>query len=378
MTSTGARSLFVFIFFITLIFLGCSPDVEEDRSSEKERIANVKVFKVQRGDLASYISATGTLAPGQEARIGPKVEGRIEKIYVDEGDFVEKGKELIKLEQETYFIDENRAKATLNTARAYLEKVEVNLKNVAKDWNRLASLYKEGTVSEQRFDKIDTEYTAAQSELNLAKAKVKEADANLAMAKQHLKESVTYAPFSGFIVEKLMEEGEVSNWVTYQWDVLHLQDISKVKIECPIAETKISYLCPGKDVRIEVDAFPTEVFTGGITAINPRVDPNSRTFIVKIEIPNQDFELKAGMFARVKIAEEEKKQVILIPKEGLLVSGEKHMVFKIEEDQATPRTIEIGISDGRLVEVIEGLEEGELIVIEGLYALKEGTRVRVF
>jgi len=357
---------------------GCDFFKQEKKPSKEERVANVKVFKVKKGDIASYISATGTLEPNHESRIGPKVEGRIEKIYVDEGDFVEEGTPLIKLEQDTYIIEKKRAEAELNTARAYLKKAEVNLKNIAKDWKRLSFLYKEKAISEQRFDRIDTEYKAAKADLNYAKARVKEAEEKLAAAEQNLKDSITFAPFSGFIVKKLMEEGEVSNWVTYQWDVLHLQDISIVKIECPIAETKIRYLYIGKEVKIKVDAFPEEIFTGQVNVINPRVDPKSRTFIVKIEIPNKDFKLKAGMFARVKIAEEERKGVLKIPKKALLVKGEKHVVFKVEDGRTKSQIVELGISDGTWVEVVKGLKEGETVVIEGLYALRDGTGVRVF
>jgi RND family efflux transporter MFP subunit len=371
------RFLLAFILFLSFLFLGCDSSKKEDEFSKKERIAHVKVFKVKKGAIASYIYATGTLKPNQEARLGPKVDGRIEKIYVDEGDFVEKGKPLIKLEQETYIIEENRAEAALNTAMAYLKKIEVNLKNIAKDWKRFSSLYKEKAISEQRYDKIDTEYTEAQAELNFARAKVKEAEANLAMKKENLKDSITYAPFSGFIVKKLMEKGEVSNWVTYQWDVLHLQDISKVKIECPIAETKICFFKIGKELNVEVDAFKDEKFKGKITTINPMVDPKSRTFNIKIGIANSKFKLKGGMFARVKIVEREKKGVLIIPKKAILVKGDEHIVFRVENSLAKGRKVKLGISDGENVEILEGLGEGDHIVVYGLYALKDGVKVEI-
>jgi len=373
------------IVFLTLILIypffivinGCGSDHDKDKR-QTDRIASVRTVKVKAGDISSYISATGTLAPNREARIGPKVEGRIEKIFVDEGDRVKKDQPLLKLEQDTYTIARNEAEAAFRTAQARLEKAQLDLKNITKDYKRLSKLWSEKVVSEQRYDKVETEYTTARAELKLARARVKEVEANLAMAKQNFKDTITYAPFSGFIVKKLMEEGEVSNWVSYKWEVLHLVDISKVKLECPIAETKISFLYPGKEVRIEVDAYSKENFTGGITTINHQVDPQSRTFIIKIEIPNESFRLKPGMFARIKIAKRERKGVLQIPKEALLVKGGKHIVFKIADGLARSQEIKLGISDGRWVEVVEGLKEEELIVVDGLYALKEGTKVKIY
>ena len=292
-------------------------------------------------------------------------------------DWVEKGQPLVKLEQDTYIISVRGAEAALRTARAQLEKAEVTLKNITKDWKRLSELYKEGAISEHKYDKMETDYTTAQAELKLASARVKEADANLAMAKQNLKDTITYAPFSGFVVKKLMEEGEVSNWVTYQWDVLHLVDIGMVKIECPIAETKISFLYLGKEATIEVDAYPGEIFTGKIAVINSKVDPVSRTFLIKIEIVNSDFRLKGGMFARVKIAEAEKKGVLQVPTRALLKKGDQCLVFKIEEGKAKPQPIRRGIISDGWAEVSEGLKEGETVVVEGIYALTEGTKVRI-
>jgi len=306
-----------------------------------------------------------------------KVEGRIEEIYVDEGDRVEKGQPLIKLEQRTYIIAKNEADAALKVAKASLIKAEANLKNITRDLKRFSSALKDKVVSQQRHDAVDSDYTIAQAELMLAGAQVKEAEAKLAMAEKNLTDTITRAPFSGFIVEKLMEEGEVSNWVTYLWEVLDLVDIKKVKIECRVSETKLPFLYVGKEAAVQVDAYPEEGFTGKIMVINNRVDPKSRTFLIKIEIPNPGFRLKGGMFCRVKIAEQEKRGILQIPKEALLVKEGKHTVYKVDNGKASAQVVKLGISDGYWVEVAEGLNGTESIVIEGLYALTDGVLVEV-
>jgi len=369
--------LAMFVLLLSMLTPGCGSKENEEEGTRSEKRAAIEVIKVKKGDLASFISVTGTLTPNRESRIGPKVEGRIEEIYVDVGDRVEKGQPLIKLEQRTYIIARNEADAALKTARANLVKAEVNLKNITRDLKRFSSALKDKVVSQQRHDDVDSDYTIAQAELMLAGAQVKEAEAKLAMAENNLTDTITRAPFSGFIVEKLMEEGEVSNWVTYLWEVLDLVDIEKVKIECRVSETKLPFLYVGKEAAVQVDAYPEEGFTGKIMVINNRVDPKSRTFLIKIEIPNPGFRLKGGMFCRVKIAEQEKRGVLQIPKEALLVKEGKHTVYKVDNGKASAQVVKLGISDGDWVEVIEGLNGTESIVIEGLYALTDGVLVEV-
>ncbi|MBW2144626.1 MAG: efflux RND transporter periplasmic adaptor subunit, partial [Deltaproteobacteria bacterium] len=299
------------------VVAGCGSSENEIERQENRRAASVKVVKVKKSDIASYIFATGTISPVREARIGPKVEGRIEKIFVNEGDSVKKGQPLIRLEQSTYLSAKNEASASLGIARSRLKKTRLDLKNVARDYKRLSNLWAEKGISEQKYDKILTDYSIAQAELNLAEAQLKEAAAGVAIAEENLKDTVTYAPFSGFVVEKLMQEGEVSNWVTYLWNVLHLVDISKVKIECHISENKLVFLQVGKEVELEVDSYPGKIFSEKITVINPKIDPINRTFLIKIKISNPDFKLRGGMFCRVKIAKQEKKGVLQVPKESL-------------------------------------------------------------
>ncbi len=367
----------ILVLAFILVVSGCGSSENEIEKQENRRAASVKVVKVKRGDIASYIFATGTISPIREARIGPKVEGRIEKIFVDVGDSVTKGQPLIRLEQSTYMSAKNEASASLGMAQSRLKKARLDLKNVARNYKRLSNLWAEKSVSEQTYDKILTDYNIAQAELNLAEAQLKVATARAAIVEENLKDTVTYAPFSGFVVEKLMQEGEVSNWVTYLWYVLHIVDISKIKLECHISETKLVFFQVGKDVELKVDSYPGKIFSEKITVINPKIDPINRTFLIEIEILNPDFKLRGGMFCRLKIVEQEKKGVLQVPKESLLVKNEKHTVFKIEAGKARAQIVQLGISDGDWVEVIEGLNGTESIVIEGLYALTDGVSVEV-
>jgi RND family efflux transporter MFP subunit len=133
----------------------------------------------------------------------------------------------------------------------------------------------------------------------------------------------------------------------------------------------------GKEVIIELDAYPEEVFTGKITIVNPKVDPNSRTFKVKIEFPNPDFKMESGMFARVRIIDRVSKNTLLIPRQVIIEEGAVQKVFVVEEGRAVEKKITTDIVNHPLVEVKTGLEENDIVVTEGFYSLKDGIKVTI-
>jgi RND family efflux transporter MFP subunit len=344
---------------LLLVSAGCGSNGA--KTATEEPVIPVIAAKVIRGNIASTIYTTGTIFPKQESMISPKTSGRIEKLYVDEGDKVEKGQPLVELEQEMLRIVVKEAKAYLKEARAQLKNLESTLK-------RRQKLFEEGVVGSQSLDDITTER-------DLAKARVQRTRASLERAEQDLKDTVITAPFDGFIVEKMMNEGEMATTMPPS-NIFHLVDTRRVKIECGITEGKRRFITTGKEVLIEMDAYPDEVFNGKITTVNPKVDPNSRTFKIKIDIPNPDFRLESGMFARIRIIERESKNALLIP-QRVIINGEAvKKVFAVENGRAVKKSITTGILNHPIIEVTEGLKEGDIVVTEGFYSLKDGIKVK--
>lgn len=344
---------------LLLVSTGCGSNGA--KTATEEPVIPVIATKVIRGDIASFIYTTGTVFPKQESMISPKTSGRIEKLYVDEGDKVEKGQPLVELEQEMLRIVVKEEKASLKEARAQLKNLESTLK-------RRQKLFEEGVVGAQSLDDTTTER-------DLAKARVQRTRATLERAEQDLKDSVITAPFDGFIVEKMMNEGEMATTMPPS-NIFHLVDTSRVKIECGITEGKRRFITVGKEVLIEMDAYPDEIFTEKITTVNPKVDIKSRTFKIKIEIPNPDFRLETGMFARIHIIERESKGTLLIPQRVIIGEAVKK-VFVVENGRAVEKPITTGILNHPIVEVTEGLKEGDIVVTEGFYSLKDGIKVNI-
>jgi RND family efflux transporter MFP subunit len=347
-----------FTLCLLIVATGCGSNGA--KTTTVEPVIPVIAAKVIRGDIASSIYTTGTIFPRQESMISPKTSGIIKKLYADEGDKVEKGQRLVKLEQEMLRIVVKEAKASLKEARAQLKHSQSTLK-------RRKKLFEEGVVGSQNLDDITTER-------DLAKARVQRTRATLEMAEQDLKDSVITAPFDGFIVEKMMNEGEMATTMPPS-NIFHLVDTRRVKIECGITEEKRRFITLGKEVLIKMDAYPDEVFTGKITTVNPKIDLNSRTFKIKIAIPNPGFRLESGMFARIRIIERESKNALLIPQRVIINAETVKKVFAVENGRAVKKTITTGIINHPLIEVTEGLKEGDIVVTEGFYALKEGIKV---
>ena len=405
----------------SLVFLstsiGCNKGkTKAENKGEGQTAVPVEVITVERRDVISYVAATGTISPKQESNVGPRISGRIEKVYADEGDEVKGGEVLIKLEQEELKIAKNQAEAALKVAQANLNKVlagtreeeiqqaeaglaqaKANLEDAEVNFLRLKKLFETHTVAKKTFDNAETVYKVAQAQyeaamerlkmakkgptkedIEIARAQVRQAEVVLQMAKQKLRDSITVAPFSGVIVGKLKNEGEYVT-STPATEVLRLVDISRVKVEGSIPEYEMASVSVGQEAEVKVDAYPDRVFKGEIVIVNPWIDPGSRTFKVKIEIPNGDYCLKGGMFARVSIIKG-KRKALVIPREAVMRQEGVwlyHVIVAGDTNRAERRVIKPIFTPFGYVEIEEGLKEGEKVVVKGQAALEGGEPLEI-
>ena len=360
--------------FLCFYWMGCS-DKDGTQEGVNRRKVPVKIYKVSRGQITSYLNVSGTTLPIEKAKVGAKVEGTIEEILVDEGDCIKKGQVLIRLDPKDFLLDIDRAKASLKTAQAELEKAKHDLEQKSEDWRRLSALYERKAIAKHRYDSMRAAFSIAQAKVKSCQSQIKEREAELKLAEKRYKDSVVEAPFDGVVTKKLLNEGEVSSLWAYNWEVLEIMNLSKIKVECEVSEKWKARLREGMETVITVDAYPEEKFKGKITTINPLVDPQQRTFRVKIRIPNPERRLTAGMFARIKMVLEVREGVLIIPEKEIVERPDGHFIFVVQDGVVKRRKISLGINEGEWVEVTEGLKEGEMIVIEGSHRLQDGYQV---
>lgn len=366
---------------LMLLICGCeNPGSKEEYTPTVrqvvEEIPAVKVATVKRGDIALPILATGTLFPAHESKIGPKISGTVEVVYVDEGDQVRKGQILARLDQSNLLIAVRQGKATVRVAEAQLKETELKELNLRKEKERLENLFKKHAISRQRYDDIDTAHSMALARMELINAQITSARENLAMAEQKLEDTMIISPFSGLIVKRFINRGE---YVTTMPPTLLflIMNIDKVKMEVGLPEVHLANVTIGNPVEIVTDTYPGVTFKGKISTINPMVDPGSRAFKAKVEIPNKDHRLKPGMFARVKIYPKIYKDVLIVPFKSVVTRGGRTVAFVAEGDRVSLRAVTVGVTNEREAEIIDGLQEGEEVAVEGHYGMADQTKVRV-
>jgi RND family efflux transporter MFP subunit len=375
-------SIFVWILIgLTSLICGCENPTSQEESSTTvskviEQPPTVKVSKVKRGDIAVPILSTGTIFPEHESKIGPKISGTIEIVYVDEGDQVKKGQTLAQMDQKNLQIAVRQCKAAVRVAEAQLKEAELKEINLRKEKKRLANLLEKNAISRQRYDDIDTAHSMALTRMELINAQILSARENLAMAKQKLRDTKIVSPFAGLIVKRFINQGEFVSTMP-PTPLFLIMNIDNVKMEVGLTEIHLANVAIGNPVEITVDTYPGVTFKGKISTINPMVDPGSRAFKVKVEFPNKDHRLKSGMFARARIYPRIHKDVLIIPFKSVIKSGGGTFVFIADGDIASSRAVRVGITNEEEIEVIDGLREGDEVVIEGHYGMADKTQVRV-
>jgi len=410
------KLLTIFIICIALS-LGCSSSTSKETNNKKkiEEAIPVRVAKLKKELLRLEICTVGTVLPDQEVVATPKIAGRVERIFVKEGDVVKAGDVIVKLEETDFLLAVKQAEAALATAKANLanllagtrpEKIEqakaalhqaqANLTSMEKEYQRIKQLAAADLVAKRELDVVIAQYESAiaqvkqakeqldmlkkgptDEELEIARAQVRQAEAGLAVAKNTLNDTILKAPFAGFITARFVDEG-VQVYTAPKTEILKLTDVSRVKVVTPVSERDFSRLKTGTPCEIKLDALPGEIYQGRVTRIVPEINPVSRNFNVEVEIPNPNLRLKSGMFANIRLFVGQ-KETLTISRDILitdLVTGISY-AFVVEGDRAVRRKLILGERSGIFIEVLEGLKEGEKLVVVGQNRLQPGSKVRI-
>ena len=307
----------------------------------------VKIMPVSRTTIARTIDYTATIQAYEEVNLAPSTPGRVDEIYVEVGDRVQKGQKLFLMDRTQYYAN------------------KIQLANLEKDLARLDTLLKAGSVKEQLYDQTKAQY-------EVMKTNVEFMEAN----------TMLEAPFSGIITGKYLENGELYSGVpgmSGKAAVVTLMQINPVKIIVNISEQYFPLIKNGMKARIMADVYPDKSFEGVIFRVHPTIDAMSRTFSTEIRINNGAEMLRPGMFARAYIDMGETEAVVVPANTVLLQEGtNERFVFVVENDVALRKTVIIGQRFDDRFEIAGGdLKEGDNLVTDGQARLKSGQKVEV-
>ncbi len=323
-------------------------------------VAAVEVATAHIGPLVAGLNVLGTVQGVREATISGKITGRIQNIYVTDGTYATAGQIVLT-------IDSSEINAQINQSAALHSQAVANADNARTNLERMTTLLQNNAVAKQQTDN-------AQAQYQVYAAQVAQANATIALYQAQLANTVLTAPFSGYIANKRVVEGDLA---TANTALMSIIDISQVKIETTVGETDIGKISVGQSAKFTVDAYPQKTFSGQISEISPTADLKSRTFKVWILCDNTEQLLRSGMFARVNIPYKENPTALKIPKDALIMRDKKPCVFVINDGIATLTPIMYGLESDTELEILSGLAPDNIVSVWGHEKLNPGDKVNV-
>ena len=339
-------------------------NIQADRAraakmSQSRSIAVVTAHPVRR-TIVPQLHFSGSLDPEWQAQVAAKVDGRLEKVYVHEGDCVEKGQVLAILEQ----MDTD---ANLLSAKGSFLDAQTSLRKAETDLARYEKLYATGAVSQQVVD----DYRFARDN---AAAKLEAARGSLQGMESKAAGTVVTAPADGIVAKRFYQAGYYAKAGT---PLFAIADISMLKTTIHIPEGQVTGVKVGNEADIALPAYPGKKLVGKITRIAPVADLPAHTFAAEVSVDNSEG-LLAGVYANVSLIGEPREQVLTIPMHAIVMRDDQQTVFVADAQGVVQRRVlALGYSDDKVAEVLSGLDEKDTIVVEGHNKLREGSRINL-
>jgi RND family efflux transporter MFP subunit len=338
-----------------LIISGCSSKnkntsatVKDPAPSAAKAAVPVKVTTLAKTKIARTVDYTATILPFEEVNMAPSTPGRIDKIYVEIGNKVNKGDRLFLMD------------------RTQLYQLKLQLSNLEKDLNRIDTLLRTGSAKQQQYDQMKTQYDITRT--------------NVVFLEQN---TFLKAPFNGIVTGKYYEDGEMYSGApsspSGKSAVVTVMQVNPLKVNVSLSEQYYPLIHKGMKAEIAADVYKNEKFTGTVYRIAPTVDPASRSFGVEIEIPNKNDKLKPGMFVRVALDMGE-VETFVVPANTVLVQEGTNIRYVFVDEKNTARRIEVLLGkrfDDRVEIISENLKMGDRLVAEGQAKLINGDKIDI-
>ena len=372
---------------------------KEAHQTEHPVLAGVKTVSVSTSSIPDFYEAVGTIRSKTTTVISARTTGHVTRVLVSEGDRVRAGQTLVEIDDRDAAVQVRRAEAGESEAReslVVLDKeiaaaefgragADANRKLAASTLDRYRSLHDRRSVSDQEFDEVQAKLTAATAELDRATAMLESAKARrnqiLARIDQATVEkssadlSMDYSrvvsPVTGIVTAKTIETGMIA---APGAPLLTVEDDTTYRLEAQVPESILGAIRKGDTVRIVLEAANKAEIQGRISEIVPSADPSTRTTIVKVDLPKAP-SLRSGLFGRAFFPSGE-RSVISVPRELVVQHGQLTSVYVLDEKIVRQRLIKLGKSSGDRVDVVSGLQNGDLLIVEPREKLVDGMEVR--
>lgn len=344
--------LLTILLSMSLLLTGCGtghsgPVDSDDANKEAQVVAlPVEMAEARIGQVVALYSATATLQAEGEARVVPRLTGRVVELKVEEGDIVRAGQVLARLDDDRLRLEVARAEAELSRLR--------------QDYNRHHEMHQRNLISTEAFERLKYELEAQQAQAELVRLE--------------LSWTAITAPIAGVVSERMIRVG---NMVDTVQPVFVVTAMDRLEATLHVPEREMARLAAGQPTLLQVDALPGLRFEGRVARISPVIDASSGTFRVTVDVEDSSRRLRPGMFGRFHIVHDTREAALLVPVEAVLSEDGHQSVFVIDGDQVQRRAVVTGYRNNGDFEILEGLAPGDRVVVTGQNALRSGARVAV-
>lgn len=414
-------------------------ELQKQSEEQANTVINITVDKAVTREVPAVIQATGSFAADETSDIASKVGGKVTNIYANVGQYVSQGAVIAKLDENEARLQLAQAKANvaqaiagvrqaearlglspngtftastipevrsananIEQAQAELRQAEANLRQAEVNEKRYRELVETGDVAVITYETYRTARDTARAARDTAQASVNNAKQQLeaaintakqnnaaiqsaeaaveasrtqiGLAEQAVADTVIRAPFSGYISARPTAVGE---YVTTSTPIATILRTNPIKVQLQIAEADVPYVTLGRAVQVQVDSYKDRTFGGTVSAVNPAIDPTSRSAIVEAQIENNDNALRAGMFATSKIVREGGSTGIFVPRSAVQndKATQNYRIYVIQDGIAKIRTVKIGIEENDFYQILDGVNADETVATSNLEQLYEGAKV---
>lgn len=357
---------------------------------------SARVAAAQRGDISRVLTLAGQFQPYQVVDVHPKVSGYMARINVDIGDVVHQGQTLaqlqvpeLKAQLQSATFSMEQSKDEITRAQHEIDRAEAAHSALHAQWERLkqAAATRPGLIAQQELDNAQAQDLSAQ-------AQVESAEAAMAAAKQHMEaagadeqsvqalENYTnvIAPIAGVVIWRYADTGALIQGGTNSNDqalpIVRLSQSSLLRLRVPVPEADVQFVHAGDELQVRVDAI-NRSFTGKIVRFTRNVSFETRTMETEIDVDNKDLSIAPGMYANTLLELEDRKAVVTVPVEALVLNGRQQTVYVLDDgNRIHIRNVHAGLQGQKLAEIVSGLNPGDRVVLGGQENYREGQRVK--
>lgn len=319
---------------------------------------SVEAVVAKRDTISVTVPSVGSLKADRIVELKTQANGTVTSLAFKEGERVDSGQVLVRL-------DEDKLRASVAAARATLRRAETQAANLEQQERRNQQLLAQGAISQQAFDDLKTQARAA-------RAQAEEARADLSLARERLSDATIRAPFHGRVGERDLDIGD---YLKEGGDVVTVVDDDTIEAKFAVPERFVGRLEIGKPVEIGVSSLPGETFRGKVSFVSPVVDTTNRAVTLKARVPNSDGELRSGQFANVTLVLEKHRDAIVLPEASVVPRSGRNFVFLVRSGIAKRKDVKLGERRPGIVEVLSGVDAGDTVVIAGQQKIQDGSPV---